>query len=62
MKKRGVPVDVSTLVDDRKAICINYPSQNVISLYSSSFTAVPSSVSEGRSGGMVLKRMYGDGE
>jgi len=47
--------------DNRKDIwpqnCTSYPSWNVLSLHSSSFTAVPSPVWEGH-GGMVLKRMY----
>ena len=45
-------------------ICIIYPSWNVLSLYSSSFTAIrspPSSVWEGH-GGMVLKKIRGEGE
>jgi len=44
------------LVGDRKCIqpqdlCINYPSWNVLSLHCSSFT-----------GGIVLNKMYGEGE
>ena len=45
-------------------LCTSYPSWNVLSLHSSSFTTIsspPSPVWEGH-GGMALKRMSGEGE
>jgi len=58
----------TALVGNRKGmqpqkLCTSYPSisRNVLSLHSSSFTAVPYPVWEGH-GGMVLNRMYGEGE
>jgi len=42
----------------QQKLCTSYPSWYVISLHSSSFTAVPSPVSEGY-GEMVLNKTYG---